>query len=158
MPSTTSSSNSRPLASSTVITPSLPTFSIASAIFSPTTVSPLAEITPTWLISFEPETGLERFLRSSTTFETAMSMPRLRSIGFIPAATDFMPSRTSAWADDAQNVAFLHDDQVFATDLDLGARPFAEQDAVARLDVERRHLALFRLGAGANSDDFAFLR
>ena len=25
-------------------------------------------------------------------------MPRFRSIGFIPAATDFMPSRTIAWA------------------------------------------------------------
>jgi hypothetical protein len=27
-----------------------------------------------------------------------MSMPRFRSIGFMPAATDFMPSRTIAWA------------------------------------------------------------
>ncbi len=98
MPSTTSSSNSRPLASSTVITPSLPTFSIASAIFSPTTVSPLAEMIPTWAISLEPETGLERALRSSTTLMTARSMPRFRSIGFIPAATDFMPSRTIDWA------------------------------------------------------------
>ena len=39
------------LASSTVITPSLPTFSIASAIMSPISVSPLAEIVPTWAIS-----------------------------------------------------------------------------------------------------------
>src|SRR6478672_7059419 len=98
MPSTTSSSNSRPLASSTVMTPSLPTFSIASAIFSPTMVSPLAAMLPTWPISFDPETGLERFLRSSTTLVTARSMPRLRSIGFMPAATDFMPSRTIDWA------------------------------------------------------------
>src|SRR3982750_4736983 len=57
MPSTTSSSNSRPLASSTVMTPSLPTFSIASAIFSPTMVSPLAAMLPTWPFSFAPETG-----------------------------------------------------------------------------------------------------
>ncbi len=98
MPSTTSSSNSRPFASSTVITPSLPTFSIASAIFSPTTVSPLAEMMPTWAISLVPATGLERALRSSTTLATARSMPRFRSIGFMPAATDFMPSRTIAWA------------------------------------------------------------
>src|SRR5215218_11277102 len=98
MPSTTSSSNSRPLASSTVITPSLPTFSIASAIFSPTSRSPLAEMMPTWAISLEPWTSLERALRSSTTLATARSMPRLRSIGFIPAATDFMPSRTIACA------------------------------------------------------------
>ena len=35
---------------------------------------------------------------SSTTTCTAFSMPRFRSIGFIPAATDFMPSLTIAWA------------------------------------------------------------
>ena len=29
---------------------------------------------------------------------TALSMPRLRSIGFMPAATDFRPSRTMDWA------------------------------------------------------------
>ena len=62
MPSTTSSSNSRPLASSTVITPSLPTFSIASAIFSPTSVSPLAEMMPTWAISLRARHGLRAAL------------------------------------------------------------------------------------------------
>src|SRR4029078_8426645 len=80
------------------MTPSLPTFSIASAIFSPTMVSPLAAMLPTWPISFDPETGLERFLRWSTPLVTARSMPRFKSIGFMPAATDFMPSRTIAWA------------------------------------------------------------
>ncbi len=60
--------------------------------------------------------------------------------------------------DDAQNVAFLHDEQVFAIDLDFGARPFAEQDAVAGLDVQRRDLAVFGLGTGADGHDFAFLR
>ena len=35
---------------------------------------------------------------SSTTTATALSMPRFRSIGFMPAATDFMPSLTIAWA------------------------------------------------------------
>src|SRR3954451_18471564 len=271
MPSTTSSSNSRPLASSTVMTPSLPTFSIASAIFSPTMVSPLAAMLPTWPISFDPETGFERFFRSSTTLVTARSMPRLRSIGFMPAATDFMPSRTIAWArtvavvvpspamslvfeatssticapmfsnlslssislatvtpsfvmrgapkllsmttlrplgpsvtftasarmstprmmrsrasrlnftslaaiwlpfrfrfellvgsegsaDDPEDVAFLHDDQVFTVDLHLGARPFAEQDLVAGLDVQRRDLAVVSAGARADRDHFAFLR
>ena len=47
IPSTTSSSLSIPEPSSTVITPSLPTLSIASAIISPTAVSPLADIEPT---------------------------------------------------------------------------------------------------------------
>src|SRR3546814_20280850 len=43
--------------------------------------------------------------------------------------------------DDAEDVRFLHDQQLFTIDLDLGARPFAAQDAVAGLDVtsdERR--------------------
>src|SRR3546814_1688610 len=42
--------------------------------------------------------------------------------------------------------------------LDLGARPLAEQDLVAGLDVERRHLAVLGLGASPGGDDFAFLR
>src|SRR3546814_662671 len=80
------------------MTPSLPTFSIASAIFSPTSLSPLAEMMPTWAISDEPETAFDWPFSVSTTLVTAMSMPRFRSIGFMPAATDFMPSRTIAWA------------------------------------------------------------
>jgi hypothetical protein len=42
---------SRLLASSTVITPSLPTFRIALPISSPMKVSPFAEMVPTWAIS-----------------------------------------------------------------------------------------------------------
>src|SRR5215218_7159499 len=273
MPSTTSSSNSRPLASSTVITPSLPTFSIASAIFSPTSRSPLAEMMPTWAISLVPATGFERALRSSTTLATARSMPRLRSIGFIPAATDFMPSRTIACArmvavvvpspatslvldatsrticapmfsnlsassislatvtpslvirgapklfssttlrplgpsvtltasarmvtplsifvrasvenltslaaigavslsvwrsggfglggaalEHAHDVAFLHDQQLVAVELDLGAGPLAEQHPVADLDAHRRQLALVVAGTRTNRQDLALHR
>src|ERR1700730_5963375 len=60
MPSTTSSSVTAVFASSTVITPSLPTFFIASAIILPTVLSPLAEIVPTWEISSEDWTFLAR--------------------------------------------------------------------------------------------------
>src|SRR3954449_8778364 len=98
MPSTTSSSVSSDLASSTVMTPSLPTFFIASANMRPISASPLAEIVPTWAISSLVDTGLARFLTSATIASTAMSMPRLRSIGFIPAATARTPSRTIACA------------------------------------------------------------
>ena len=38
--------------------------------------------------------------------------------------------------DDAKDVAFLHDEKVLAVDLDLGAGPLPEEDAVAGLDVE----------------------
>src|SRR3546814_3687863 len=51
MPSTTSSSVSSDLASSTVITPSLPTRLIASPSMAPTSASPLAEMVPTWATS-----------------------------------------------------------------------------------------------------------
>src|SRR5437867_465147 len=51
MPSTSSSSFSRPLPSSTVMTPSLPTLSIASAMVLPIDSSALAEIAPTCEIS-----------------------------------------------------------------------------------------------------------
>ena len=98
MPSTTSSSVSRPFASSTVMTPSLPTFSIALEMMSPTSESPLAEIVPTWAISWLVLTVLAWSAKSPTTASTAMSTPRLRSIGFMPAATDLSPSRKIDWA------------------------------------------------------------
>ncbi len=71
---------------------------MALAIMSPIAFSPLAEMVPTWAISAEPLTTFERFLMSLTTSSTALSMPRLRSIGFMPAATALRPSRTMAWA------------------------------------------------------------
>src|SRR6185437_9815988 len=94
MPSTTSSSVSRLLASSTVMTPSLPTFFMASARNLPISASPLAEMVPTWAISSFEVTFLELALRCSTMASTARSTPRLRSIGFMPAATALEPSRT----------------------------------------------------------------
>src|ERR1700758_3639131 len=98
MPSTTSSSVFRLLASSTVITPSLPTFCMASARKRPISVSPLAEMVPTWAISSFEVTFFACDLRSATIASTARSMPRLRSIGFMPAATALTPSLTIAWA------------------------------------------------------------
>ena len=85
------------LDSSTVITPSLPTFCIASAMTSPMVESLLAEIRPTCAI-MSPETGLESFLISSTATSTALSMPRLIAIGFAPAVTALTPSRKIACA------------------------------------------------------------
>src|SRR5450755_3204697 len=98
MPSTTSSSLASDLPSSTVITPSLPTLSIASAMILPTSSSLFAEIVPTWAISLLVVVGFDCFFSSSTNTVTALSMPRFRSIGFMPAATYFMPSRTMACA------------------------------------------------------------
>src|SRR5215217_3718613 len=277
MPSTTSSSVSTLLASSTVMTPSLPTFSIARAIISPISGSPLADTEPTCATSAEAEILRVFFSSSETTTATALSMPRLRSIGFRPAATALAPSRTMAWAstvavvvpspatslvldatsrticapmfsnlsasstslatvtpslvirgapkllssttlrpfgpsvtftasarmstprsirsrafapnltsfaamsrsslfllrggpdsggllrrglafEDAHDVGLLHDEKLLVVELDLGARPLAEQDAVAGLHVERAQLALVVQRAGADGDHLAFLR
>src|SRR5512134_340046 len=98
MPSTTSSVVSRPFASSTVMTPSLPTFSIASAISLPISESLFAEIVPTCAMAFLPSLGTEIFFSSSTTASTAFSMPRLSDIGLAPAVTDLRPSRKIACA------------------------------------------------------------
>src|SRR3954466_3070521 len=269
MPSTMSTSVSSDLFSSTVMTPSLPTFCIACAIILPIAASPLAEMVPICATSDEEATGLARFSRSLTTAATAISMPRLRSIGFMPADTDLAPSRTiacastvavvvpspavslvldatsrSIWApmfsnlssssislatvtpslvmrgapklfsmrtlrplgpsvtltalarmsmprnmrsrasplnlsslaamigsswlcgfllrggpiEHAHDVGFLHDHQVFAVELDLGARPLREQHAIAALDVERMQLAALVAGAGTDGEHFAFHR
>src|SRR6266545_3671618 len=98
MPSTTSRVVSMALASSTVMTPSLPTFCIASAISSPTARSLLAAIVATWAISFRSLVALDIFFSAATTCSTAPSMPRLRAIGLAPAVTFLSPSRTIAWA------------------------------------------------------------
>src|ERR1700756_2781419 len=98
MPSTTSSSLVSPEPSSTVMTPSLPTFSIASAMVLPIDSSAFAEIVPTCAISLGFLHGLESFLRSSTAAITALSMPRLMSIGLRPEETALRPSRMIACA------------------------------------------------------------
>src|ERR1700719_5100308 len=268
MPSTISTSVSSALASSTVMTPSLPTFCMASAIILPTLPSPFDEMVPTWAISAEEPTFLDRLSMSFTTAATAMSMPRLRSIGFMPAATSLSPSRmieaastvavvvpspARSWVfeatsrticapmfsnlssssislatvtpslvmrgapndlssttlrpfgpnvtftalasvstprskrsraspekrtsfaaittyslrilvggralgDHAHNVGLFHDEEIVALELDLGARPFAEQHAVSGLEIHGDQLAVFVAAAWPDSDDFALLR
>src|SRR5215472_2550869 len=273
MPSTTSSSVLMPFASSTVITPSLPTFCIASEIILPISISPFAATAPTCAVSAGVVIFFDRFFSSSTTAFTARSMPRFRSIGFIPAATALAPSRTIACAstvavvvpspamslvleatsrsicapmfsnlsassislatvtpsllmrgapkllssttlrpfgpsvtftasaristprsirwrasppnltslaamfrfpsslwlsslalggglalDDAHDVGLLHDQELLAVELHLGAGPLAEQDAVAFLDVQWYQLAGLVTSAGAGGDDLALHR
>src|SRR5436853_6520391 len=86
MPSTTSSSVSRDFASSTVMTPSLPTFFMASERNLPISASPLAEMVPTWAISSFEVTFLEFLTRSATTastrqVDTALQIHRVHAGG-----------------------------------------------------------------------------
>src|SRR5690625_4996728 len=96
MPSTTSRSVSSDLLSSTVMTPSRPTLSMASAIRRPTSGS-LALMAATSATAL-----LSSMLRAmpctlSTAATTALSIPRFRASGLAPAATLRRPSRTMAW-------------------------------------------------------------
>ena len=79
-----------------MITPSLPTFCIAFEIMSPIDFSPFAEIVPTCATSSLVFTFFELVFNLSITNSTALSIPRFRSIGFIPAVTYFNPSLTIA--------------------------------------------------------------
>src|SRR2546422_7699116 len=98
MPSTKSRTVSADFDSSTVMTPSLPTFSIASAIRLPIVLSLFEAIVATWAISFLSLVDLESFFSSSVTASTAASMPRLSAIGLAPAVTLRRPSRKIACA------------------------------------------------------------
>src|SRR5512142_3000267 len=57
-------------------------------------------------------------------------------------------------SNDAHDVALLHDQELFAIELDLGTRPFAEQHAVADLEVDRDQFAGFVAAAWADRRDF----
>src|SRR5438552_13225991 len=58
----------------------------------------------------------------------------------------------------AHDVGLLHDQEFLAVDLDLGARPFAEQDAIADLDVDGDELAGLVAAARTDGDDLALGR
>src|SRR5690606_4442440 len=58
--------------------------------------------------------------------------------------------RAGASADHTHDVAFLHDQEILTIELDFGAAPLAEQDAVAGLDVQRNDLAGLVTGARAD--------
>ena len=97
MPSVNSSSIPKVCDSSTVMTPSLPTLSIASAMVRPISAS-WAEMAATEAISSWFSTSRAWLRIASATASTARSMPRLRPIGLAPAATLRRPSWTRAWA------------------------------------------------------------
>src|SRR3954452_10975990 len=85
------------LLSSTVITPSLPTLSMASAMRLPTSAS-CAETVATPAIAARSSTGIAILSSAACTASTAARMPRPSAMGLAPAATLRRPSCTSAWA------------------------------------------------------------
>src|SRR6266568_1216759 len=97
MPSVNSSSIPKVWDSSTVMTPSLPTLSIASAMVLPISAS-CAEMAATEAISSLVSRSRAWSRMYSATASTARSMPRLSPSGLAPAATLRSPSCTSACA------------------------------------------------------------
>src|SRR4051812_25969784 len=97
MPSVKSSSIAVVDDSSTVMTPSLPTLSNASAMRPPISAS-WAEIVATFAISSLPSTSRATSSRRPFTASTAASMPRFSADGAAPAATLRRPSLTMACA------------------------------------------------------------
>ncbi len=94
MPSTTSTVVSLCLPSSTVITPSLPTFMNASESTSPIEGSLLPAMVAICWISLRlfSSIGSAIFLMASITCSVALAMPRDRAIGSAPAAIIRRPS------------------------------------------------------------------
>ena len=91
IPSTTLSSVFDVFDSSIVITPSFVTFSIASEISSPISLS-FADMLATLAISSFPATGELIFFNSETASSTVFVIPLLIAIGSPPAATFLTPS------------------------------------------------------------------
>src|SRR5437763_1994424 len=83
--------------SSTVMTPSLPTLSSASAMVSPIS-GEAAEMAATCAISSLPSTSRAWAMMFSTAAVTPFSMPFFSDIGLAPAATFFIPRFTIARA------------------------------------------------------------
>ena len=88
----------KPLASSTVTTPSLPTFSTACAIKAPISESPLADMVATCAILSVSSTGSASSFRYDTISSAAWSMPVLISVDEYPLANIFKPSAYIACA------------------------------------------------------------
>src|SRR5215470_13412976 len=60
-----------------------------------------------------------------------------------------------ALAEHAHDVGLLHDQELLAIELDFGAGPLAEQDAVADLEIDRDQLASLVAAARTDTGHFA---
>src|SRR5205823_4992369 len=144
---------------------------------SPSSIS-FATVTPSLVMRGAPYDFSKRTLRPlgpSVTFTALarMSMPRnMRSraspLNLISFAAIIGSSRLSSFLvrdgliEYAHDVGLFHDHEVLAVELDLAARPFAEQHAVTGFDIQRVQLAVLVASAGSDGNhltlDRLFLR
>src|SRR4029079_13086633 len=95
------------------------------------------------------------FSRASTENFTSLAAMLNYSVG-LGLLGGFLLGR--ALLEHAHNVALFHDQILDAVELDLGARPLAEQNLVAGLHVDRDELAALVAATRADGNDFAGLR
>ena len=69
-----------------------------------------------------------------------------------------LPSSVLRLGDHAHDVGLLHDEEFIAIELDFGAGPFAEQHAIAGLEVHGDELAVLVAAARSDGDDLTLLR
>src|SRR5713226_6327045 len=114
------------------------------------------DLSSTTLRPFGPSVTFTALARMSTprNIRSRASVENLTSLAAIVEDSLLL----AGFVDDAHHVGFLHDDQLFAVQLDFRARPFAEQNAVALLDVDRMQLAVLAAGARTDGDDLALHR
>src|SRR5690242_4128971 len=119
----------------------------------------------TTLRPFGPSVTLTALARMSTprSMRSRASTENLTSLAAIDVSPDEGVARdlgglalgAAAVFQHAHDVGLLHDQELLAVDLDLGAGPLAEQHAVADLEVDRDQLAGFVAAARTNGGDFA---
>ena len=69
-----------------------------------------------------------------------------------------LPAPFFVLANDAEDVVLAQQRIFFVTDFDFGAAVFGDEHAVAHFDFKGNALAFFVAFAGAERDDFGFLR
>src|SRR5271167_1401520 len=92
----------------------------------------LRPLGPSVTLTALARTSMPRSMRSRAS---PLNLTSLAAMSDIPWLSGFL--RCDGPIEHAHDVGFLHDHQVLAIELDLGARPLAEQHAVTALDRER---------------------
>src|SRR4051794_9242132 len=135
------------------VTPSL-VIRGAPKLFSSTTLRPLG---PSVTLTASARTVTPLSIRVLASVENLTSLAAICAVSSTVLLSGGL-DLGGALLEHAHDVAFLHDQQLVAVELDLGAGPLAEQHAVAGLDAHRRQLALVAARTRPDGQDLALHR
>src|SRR5216683_5806785 len=96
-------------------------------------------------------------LRGSRLYEFPEAGSRTAEAPLSPRAGEFLLGRAGSASQNAEDFVFLHDDEVFAINLDFSAGVLSKQDAVALFHGQREGFAFVVGPTLAGGDDFALL-